>query len=1049
MKKELIAAIVAVTAIANGAPLFYWDFENWTGKNGTTSVASDGKCKMDGGTAAEDGFRGKGIRIDTKGAQARITDAKDWKVFTIEMKFKLDKGIDPKYGNALVCYAKNSWNRAQFLLWINKDRQVEARFTQVVRKEEFVVRSEPLTWETNRFYTIRVASQDEGALKIYLDGKLIAVRESGSWGFNRLQTKIPNGYPLLTPGRDMANISKIFRPLNGVIDDIKVWNTFEEPDALSEATTAGAGEGPLFVSGPNPAKTEKFQVLDRPGKALGSWIRPEKKYLDAAAHAEVKLTETDLVVKVVSPIAEGTSLDRRADRTWAGDVVEFFFRPNSRSDGYFQYGANASGWTAALYYPKNGTNDPDFKSKSRIHVQDYTDRWEAVFTIPRSELKLDGAPDGVVTFANFTRSGKTGGGQSTWSPVGSNFHSISRFRPVIFGSPRAALRKQLAVSREKFNGIGEGDPGLRKTVAADLDKLAHAIESDGDSVNNYMRLSRAVEQLESRYLQLKFSGIANLIWQSSMPWGNDIQLSPLASPVKKISLTLPQNSYIYTSLIFSNLTDRPFLGQLKCFSPERLKKKQVYQHFNRKISTKIGDGWGYADSGIYPNIKIYEALPIQCSGVILDPLIPLPLGTVVRAGSHESRQLWLKFSSRGMKPGKQHFHLILKPSYKGFQTQEIEVEADIRPVDLGGIELDSAHYSDVYRHGAHPDLVKFLVDKEINMIYSGGVPGQITMDIYPQVDQEGNIVRFSDYAPIDKFIDRTIAAGMKRERIKLWLWLELGMYGLHYRGKEQLKFNSPAWNKAFRSFLYHFTGHLEKKYGITKDRIFFYTTDEPDGDIDKPGTRMYNAYLYAEIIKNAGKDFRTMVNPRMKGSQGKYIDSLKKLSEVYDIFEFYRPFLNGELLESAKKLKKTVWTYGIYGKTVPPDVYRREYWQSFRDGFSSVVCYWHFDNHAGGDGLNSEDGTGHRVDYGSVYLDTDMGTILTGKREEAHLLGREDYKLAEFCRRRLEKLNDPALRKEFERIIEEGASANMNGMEQCRLKMLDLAEKLSRKQSEK
>ena len=54
-----------------------------------------------------------------------MPDAKEWKAFTIELKFKLDKGVDAKQGNALVCYAKNSWNRAQFLLWINKNGQVD------------------------------------------------------------------------------------------------------------------------------------------------------------------------------------------------------------------------------------------------------------------------------------------------------------------------------------------------------------------------------------------------------------------------------------------------------------------------------------------------------------------------------------------------------------------------------------------------------------------------------------------------------------------------------------------------------------------------------------------------------------------------------------------------------------------------------------------------------------------------------------------------------------------------------------------------------------
>ena len=69
--------------------------------------------------------------------------------------------------------------------------------------------------------------------------------------------------------------------------------------------------------------------------------------------------------------------------------------------------------------------------------------------------------------------------------------------------------------------------------------------------------------------------------------------------------------------------------------------------------------------------------------------------------------------------------------------------------------------------------------------------------------------------------------------------------------------------------------------------------------------------------------------------------------------------------------------------------------------------------------------------------------MLSSRREEAHRLGREDFKLAEYCRRLLKKKPDPALQKELDRIIAEGAAASeMTVMEQCRMKMLDLAEKL-------
>ena len=109
-----------------------------------------------------------------------------------------------------------------------------------------------------------------------------------------------------------------------------------------------------------------------------------------------------------------------------------------------------------------------------------------------------------------------------------------------------------------------------------------------------------------------------------------------------------------------------------------------------------------------------------------------------------------------------------------------------------------------------------------------------------------------------------------------------------------------------------------------------------------------------------------------------------------------------------------------------------------------MISYWHLESHAGADGFNSEDGISNRADYGSIFVDMDMDTVLTSRREEAHCLGREDYKLAEYCRAALKKKPDAALQKELDSIILKGASADMPGMEKCRLELLKLAEKLTR-----
>ena len=193
---------------------------------------------------------------------------------------KLNEEVNARTGNTLFCYAKNSWNRAQFALQITPKKQLEARFTQVVRKQEQVLTSKQLDIKPGVFYTVRIAATDGGMMKIFLDGELVAMREKDSWSFNRLSTpKIPSGYPLLVLGGNLAAMKTEYRTLNGVIDDVKIWNTFKEADA---AASVEAGSSLLVVEG-KKSVTGKFLVLDRPTRFLGGFERPEQKFFDAAA----------------------------------------------------------------------------------------------------------------------------------------------------------------------------------------------------------------------------------------------------------------------------------------------------------------------------------------------------------------------------------------------------------------------------------------------------------------------------------------------------------------------------------------------------------------------------------------------------------------------------------------------------------------------------------------------------------------------------------------------------------------------------------------------
>ena len=1052
MKYSLIGTLAALGFCCTAAnPLMVWDFEQADAKRGICCSQNKQLCLWNIKQAEKGGTNGtNGAICDDKKSPsvAHLKKWADWNAFTFELKFKLDASVDRKRGNALLCFGKHSWNRGQFLLWITQKGELEGKFRLVSRGEneknrhiEVKATSKPLNFTPGQWNIVRVASASGGAMKIWLNGLLVAVKENDAWGFNDLKCDIPKEYPVLTIGRDQADPTKIFRPMKGIVDDVKVWNTFETPDLqdIVSATSVTENENYVLIPANGKGRTGKFTVYDRPGKLLGSWERPEQRFLDAAAYAEIQLTTNDLVMTLHNPIAEDTSVARNSKSVFEGDHVEFFFRPDPDKSIFYQYALNANGKSAIYHWLAPGTENKDFKSNARFETKITPSEWIGVIRIPREEIALKSVEPGKIASLNFTRSGPTGGGQSSWSPVGQNFHTIEHFNSIVFGSLKEALRKELGAKRSEFEKIGNIETTRKKEAAAEIERLAVMIEKNGDDAKSFNGLRRAIDGLQLRFTALHFANTPALLWTPQDPWRNDIQVSMLSQKTEKITVTLPQDSYTYRSMVFSNLTEKPFLGQIKCFPPIRKERKQIYNHFNSSIWEVSGDRM----LPVYRNVKFFEAQPIETvsGGLVYDPLIPLPMNTLVRAAAKESKQLWIRISSKGMQPGIHRYAMVLKPAYTGFMPQEIELEINIRPVNLEGIHLDSGHYT----YLRQPGHWRFLAQKDTTIVYAG-TPGHVTCDIYPQVDKDGNVIKFSDYEQIDRKIDALIAGGIAKERIKVWFYNTMKGYGMRLNGKPQkLKYNTPEFKKALKAFLADLTGHLEKKYGITKERIVFYPVDEPSGDINDPKSTMFSAYLEGKMIKDADKNYRILVNPhpRLFAQFVKNKETINKLCEVFDIIELYRPALTPASIEWAQKSGKEIWTYGIYMNTTLPDIYRREYWESLRDNFTEIITYWHLDSHAGGDGFNSQDGIRNRADYGSIYADHDMETILTSRRQEAHDLGREDFRLAEYCRRLLKQRNEPQLNRKFNAIIQKGASSGFNGMEDARLELLRFAEDLT------
>ena len=192
-----------------------------------------------------------------------------------------------------------------------------------------------------------------------------------------------------------------------------------------------------------------------------------------------------------------------------------------------------------------------------------------------------------------------------------------------------------------------------------------------------------------------------------------------------------------------------------------------------------------------------------------------------------------------------------------------------------------------------------------------------------------------------------------------------------------------------------------------------------------------------------------MVNPGGKLDQ-EYLADLKRFCELFDIIELYRPkMVTPETLKIVKDARRELWTYNILQKETAPEVYRRIYWENFRDGVDDVAASWQIDAMAGGDGFDPHDSQRcnrqNRTDYGTVYADFNFGKILTSRRMEAHFQGLQDYKAAKLCRKLLAEKENPDARRRLDAIVARAIQGDCETMEACRGELLGLIRELQGK----
>ena len=1028
----VITVLTSVCAAEEAEPIFTLNFERYknfreasartdlyhTG-SGTDSILFYGKIVPQAGVNNSVALE----CIENSAGLSRLP--LDGKEFSLEMKFKLMREPSTQEHSTLFAYAADKNFRRRMIAWILSDGRIEVVFEIRSEKKKvekkFSMISAGIKWQTNKFYTLRFSCISGGTAELELDGKVIASCEENAMspGDLRLSGEKPHSvlyfghWPFDGPRRKQVVV------LQGYVDDIKIYNKVIRKPADEKKSEAAAGSRSLI---PHLCLDNQwsspFLVADQPGKLLGTFQRAEEKFWQNAARVRARVENSNLIVEFDCPVPAGMKPECDPKFFWSGDRVELFIQPDPAVGRYLQYAVNAHG---EGYAGVGMTKNNDSKAKFTAQV---TERgFAASVTIPLNELGLVEMESGYMFKGNFMRAGKTAGGKSFWSPAGSNWHSVENFAPIICGSRKAYFERKLADVRKETSS-SQGTRNIKEKI----DALEQQIATQGDDPAFFNQLERQFSDMELSLVQLRFESTKQLIWQPQI-WENHMNISRLARPLKTIRIRMPRNARRMVGFAVSNLERIPFLGQIKVFNRWPYEK----QYFGRQEWNRFLAG-----------IRFYEGLASSDinGGVLYDPIAPLPMNTVLRIPPRATAPVWMEISSQGLAPGKYTGHLVLKNCGGRGGVETALVEVIVSTTDIAKYHHDNCQGNSVMgRAWHHESLREFFLKYNYNYFYTIPPP-----EVYLKYDSKAKKWTVPEtIAKLDEWIERSIRSGFDPENLKLCFYL---CWEYKYAGVP----DTPQWEKRIRATIPYWLERIEKKYGISNDRVVLWPIDEPRGDINNPESNMARALRWCRLLREIAPKAKIMVNPLYAGKTNVF----ETLAPYVDIFYCYRPELDNlpDFRRRMQKLGKEIWTYNILLKQQSPEIYRRDYWKNCRDGFL-VTKFYDFDNCAGGDCFDPGDVTdpqSKRVstsDYAMAYVDFNYGTCLASRRLEAAARGFDEMRVAWYCRNLLSKLEKQGadvkeLKKELDVAITRGAAGSMSVMDAQSEVILSLSEKIIR-----
>ena len=326
-------------------------------------------------------------------------------------------------------------------------------------------------------------------------------------------------------------------------------------------------------------------------------------------------------------------------------------------------------------------------------------------------------------------------------------------------------------------------------------------------------------------------------------------------------------------------------------------------------------------------------------------------------------------------------------------------------------------------------------------------------EVYPELNDDGTL-KDIDFSSIDKKVQTYLDCGVDRKELKL-------IFNLHkfifiWRDKNgnlrppnpKVPYATPVWEAAFKDFMTRFYAHLQHKFNLTPKQIIIYTGDEPEGDINDKNSRMYRVWYLGKLVREAVPQAALITNPVPRnGYDAVYMNGLKRLSEQLDYVIVLERFKSPEFLALFKKAGVTIWTYSVRTtKTTAPSDYRRMFSRSFREEIGTANAFWAIDSYSGEgfDSLDTNSGDDY-TDYGAAFCDMNHGTILSGRRLEAHVQGILDMKALLLCKKLIREKGTPADARRLDAIAERMVLGNCDQQDRCHVEVLNMICELQNK----